>query len=94
VYRAGPADARGRRSVEVSVCPSRLMAEAPWALEFVEWWLWSVRWDGMSGSPSGAPRWPFKGGLKHQPRRLFEACKLLRAEWPSVARPQPEQKED
>lgn len=93
MYRAGSVDARGRHSVEVSVCPSRLLADAPWALELIEWWMWSVRWDAMNGQPSGAPRWPFKGGLRRQPRRLFDACKLLRAEWPSVARPKSEAKE-
>ncbi len=68
----------------MTVCPSRLLAEAPWAEEFLEWWLWSVEWDSWSGMPSGAPRWPFRGGLLRQPRRLVQACKLLRAEWPHV----------
>jgi hypothetical protein len=71
----------------VTVCPSRLLAEAQWAEEFLEWWIWSVRWDGMTGQPTSAPRWPFPGGLLRQPRRLVDACKLLRAEWPYVRRP-------
>lgn len=74
----------GRYPVEVSVCPSRLLSDAPEAEEFVEWWLWSVRWDPQHGQPSGAPRWPFPGGLLRQPRRVFEAAKLLRSEWPQV----------
>jgi hypothetical protein len=68
----------------VTVCPSRLLAENPWAEEFVDWWLWSVEWSSWNGMPSGAPRWPFPGGLLRQPHRLVQACKLLRAEWPQV----------
>jgi hypothetical protein len=64
-----------------------MLAEDPWALDFVEWWLWSVEWDGMTGEPrKGAPRWPFRGGVLRQPRRLIEACALLRAEWPKLER--------
>lgn len=77
VFRAG--------TVETTVCPSRLLAETPWAEDFVDWWLWSVEWDGMTGQPRGAPRWPFRGGLLRQPLRLVEACRLMRAEWPHVA---------
>ena len=71
----------------VSACPSRLLAESPWAEEFVEWWLWSVGW--RDGQPSGAPAWPFPGGLLRQPRRIVDACGLLRNEWPYVQRAQP-----
>jgi hypothetical protein len=71
----------------VSICPSRLLAEATWAEEFLEWWVWSVKWDGMTGQPSGTPEWPFPGGLLRQPKRLVDACKILRAEWPYVQRP-------
>jgi hypothetical protein len=76
--------------VEVTVCPSRLLADAPWAEEFVEWWLWTVTWQ--AGQPTGRPTWPFRGGLLRQPRRLVDACALLRDEWPYVRRaaPKPE----
>ncbi len=55
-----------------------------WAGDFVEWWTWSIRWDPLSSMPIGPPRWPFPGGLLRQPRRIFEACKLLKNEWPYV----------
>jgi hypothetical protein len=81
VFRAG--------TVATTVCPSRVLADNPAALEFVDWWLWSARWeiDPRDGErqPVGAPRWPFRGGLRRQPNRLVEACKLLSAEWPLVA---------
>lgn len=80
MYAAGHRES-GEPSIAVTVCPSRLLAENRWAEEFLEWWMWSVRWDGMSGMPLGAPEWPRRGGLLRQPRRLVEACKLLRAEW-------------
>lgn len=85
----------GRSSVEETVCPSRLLAEAPWAAELIDWWTWSVRWDGMSGQPFGPPVWPFPGGLLRQPNRLVQACKVLRAEWPNLqtrTRPQERRK--
>src|SRR5512139_90312 len=85
VFAAGHREG-GAPRVAVTVCPSRLLAEAPWASEFVEWWMWSVRWDPSTGNPLGAPRWPFRGGLLRQPRRIFEACKVLAAEWPYVKR--------
>ncbi len=84
VYSAGHRE-NGELSVAVTVCPSRLLAEAPWAEEFVEWWVWSIEWD-INGRPIGLPKWPLPGGLRRQPRRLFEACKLLRLEWPYVSR--------
>jgi hypothetical protein len=40
----------------------------------------------MTGQPSGAPRWPRRGGLLRQTNRLFQACQLLRAEWPRLSR--------
>lgn len=70
----------------MTVCPSRLLREAEWAEEFLEWWTWSVPWDGATGMPLGAPRWPLRGGLLRQPSRLVQACKLLRSEWPYVSR--------
>jgi hypothetical protein len=57
--------------------------------ELLEWWIWSVRWDGMSGQPIGAPRWPRPGGLLRQPAWLLDAVKLLRYEWPHVKREKP-----
>jgi len=75
VFRAG--------KVALAVCPSRVLAEAGWATELIDWWMWSVTWDG-TGTPRGAPRWPFKGGLLRQPARLVQAVKILHAEWPSV----------
>lgn len=70
----------------MTVCPSRLLADAPWAEEFLDWWLWSVRWDSSTGNPIGAPEWPLRGGLLKQPARLVHACKVLRAEWPYLGR--------
>ncbi len=81
VYSAGEREGAGP-SVAVTVCPSRLLRDAPWAEEFLEWWLWSVGWVG--GQPTGAPAWPFPGGVLRQPRRLVDACALLRDEWPYV----------
>ncbi len=77
MFSAGRQEGKPPR-VAVTVCPSRLLAEEAWAEDFVEWWLWSVRWDG--GEPR-APAWPFPGGLRKQPRRVFEACRFLRSEW-------------
>ena len=85
VYSAGHRE-NGKPSLAVTVCPSRLLAGAVWAEDLLEWWIWSVRWDGTTGAPTSAPRWPFPGGLLRQPRRLVDACKLLRAEWPYVQR--------
>jgi hypothetical protein len=56
--------------------------------------VWSVGWDGMTGQPTGAPRWPFPGGLVRQPNRLVEACKLLRNEWAHVEREKPQKRPD
>lgn len=77
MFRAG--------SVSTTVCPSRILADSPAAVDFVDWWLWSIEWDGMTGGPRGAPRWPYRGGVLRQPNRLVEACRLLRSEWPQVA---------
>ena len=66
------------------MCPSRLLAEAPWAGEVVEWWYWSSTFDGMSGAPVGPPEWPYPGGMLHQPARLAEAVKVLRVEWAAM----------
>lgn len=76
MFRAG--------DVALTVCPSRTLADAGWAYELVDWWLWSVVWDGTTGMPSGPPRWPFRGGLIRQPARLVQAAKILRSEWPAV----------
>jgi len=83
VYSAGYRP-DGEPGVAVAVCPSRLLADAPWAEEFVEWWLWSVGWE--QGQPVRAPAWPFPGGLLRQPRRLVDACGLMRNEWPYLQR--------
>ena len=50
----------------------------------IDWFLLSTRIDGMSGQPSGPPRWPRRGGVMKQDNKLVEAFKLLRAEWPHI----------
>ncbi len=53
-------------------------------MEVVEWWYWSSTFDGMSGSPSGPPEWPYPGGMLNQPARLADAVKILRVEWAAM----------
>lgn len=63
------------------MCPSRIIKEAPWTLELMDWWYFSSTFDGLSGQPAGPPDWPYPGGYARQPNKLIQAVKLLRIEW-------------
>ncbi len=67
------------------MCPSRLLADAPWAREFVDWWVTSLRFDGMSAAPH-LTAWPFRGGVLRQPAPIVEAHKILTQEWARLQR--------
>ena len=68
--------------METNVCPSRTLTEDDGdALDTVQWWLLSTRFDGMTGQPSGCPEWPRAGGLLNQDGKLVDAVELLRTEW-------------
>lgn len=90
VFASGP-------HVAVTVCPARLLQDAPEAEAVLAWWLESSTFDGMAGAPNGPPEWPLPGGLLMQPARLVQAVSVLRSEWAHLprerSRPEPEEQQ-
>ncbi len=78
MFRAG--------GVTTTVCPSRVLEDAPWAVEFVDWWLLCAKWGEMTGAPIGMREWPFPGGALRQPAPIIRACQVLLAEFAEVKR--------
>lgn len=56
------------------------------ALDTVQWWLTTTRFDGFVGAPAGPPEWPFPGGELRQPGKLVDAVEVLRTEWGHLPR--------
>lgn len=83
VYTAGTGP-DGKPRVSTTVCPGRLLAESPHLETILTWFVASGSWDGMSGTPSGPPEWPYRGGMLRQPGPLVDAVIILRDEFPYV----------
>ncbi len=47
-------------------------------MDAFEWWISESPFNGMSGAPSGPPRWPRSGGVMRQPNRIVQAVSFFR----------------
>jgi hypothetical protein len=69
--------------IETKVCPIRLMEMVPdEVMEALDWFLWSVELNPMTGRPTGIREWPCRGGVLRQPAKLVEVAELLKNEFP------------
>lgn len=54
------------------------MVEDTGADDALDWWLNSAPFNGMSGAPSGPPKWERRGGIMRQPNRMVQAASFFR----------------